>query len=215
MTAPQFQPTEPIEGIEFDPMVGHYNMTNGDPHLFRTLYDPSRGTCKTNIEDLHKLNKTLILQRGYAVDYTSDLEDLLIKFLEVYFVVKKDQVKALNIIACSIDTSTFDISRLDFMKCRDILSKILKRDKELGGKKGYTTLLTSIIKERNKYAHGRFFFRANDDIHVLQWIDKNNGERHVRYGNISEKQMKEYIAAVLNTYMWLNKMFQSISEDAS
>ena len=168
--------------------------------LVRFAYEEGREFSISIPLALNQANEQLMKLRGKAVDYVSDVEERLDKLLGDYFAANTDQVDAIinkyNIPNASVES----IARLDFMDCKNILSQVLKNDNRLGGKRGYTKLMNDLVLDRNKYAHGRFYFGPNNTP-LLQWQDSKG---QVQYGRIDVALIDEFAQACLEAFIWLD-----------
>ncbi len=166
---------------------------------------------KINVK-LPQLEKELILLRGFCLDYVSDIEESLDKTLLKYFSTFPDRVTYIETtlsVALNGEPLGPMINNWNFMECKKVLSEILKRDKRMGGKKGFTKLLNTAIGERNKYAHGRFFYLYPEYQPLLQWTDSSNKSK---FAEVNKQRIQGFVDACLALYSWLSSLQNKIDE---
>jgi len=168
--------------------------------LVRFAYEDGKEYSVSIPAALNQANEHFMKLRGRAVDYISDVEERLDKLIVDYFAANADQMGTIVNIYHIPDASAASIARLNFMACKDILSEILKNDARLGGKRGYTKLINDLVLERNKYAHGRFYFGTNNTP-LLQW---QNSKGHVHYGKVDDSLISLFTNACLEVFIWLD-----------
>jgi len=146
--------------------------------------------------------------RGEANDLASELENSLDSLLQSYFNWNPEKIELLNrfmkknISPIHINQT---IKTLDFMKCRNLLSQILKKDKRLNGRNGKTKILHKFIMERNKYAHGLFGYLHPDGLVVLQYEDENKSQ-------VTSILTEEILNSFIKTYHEMQKWFDKKSK---
>lgn len=149
--------------------------------------------------DFQSKYRELTILRTKAIDNVGNLESVLDKLLIGFLSRFPNECRRIRLTGNNIET---EIKSLDFMRCRDRLSKLLKTHKELGGKNHKMTMLFfDVISERNKYVHGVFYF-LKDYTPLLQFeLNKKNV-----LGHVSIEHIKSFNLTVLELLDWLKTL---------
>jgi len=141
--------------------------------------------------------------RGKSVDYASDLEYALEILLVSYLTYFPNNVSFLDIKPVSPANFTEAISIVktsDFMRKRGFLSNFLKKDRKLERKRKYTRLMSKFIEERNKYAHGVFYFLVPQRVWLIQYSD-NSGTK--QWADVDLATIQSFIDTSFELSDWL------------
>ena len=181
----------------------------GRVYITRIAFPQGRheGDLKEHWGNLYRPENSLLLLRGQAVDYASDVEDLLHEVLALYL---EQRALGIDLLRKQIKDNTAAecaVRKLDFMGRKNLLSSILGKDKLLGGKNGYTKLLNDIILDRNKYAHGKFYFHVGESVTVIQW---KLGETK-KCAKIEPDLLQGFADCCLSAYEWLSSLKNQLS----
>ncbi len=169
------------------------------PYVIRFASEP--GEVKWDLKHLLVVEHDQLMRlRGQAVDFVSDVEDRLDNLLIDYFSSNAEMGGMLDEAGIPL-ADVKEIPKLDFMACKNLLSQLLKKDERLGGKRGYTKLLNDIVLERNKYAHGRFYFLSPNNTPLLQWQESNG---QICYAEVSRQNITDFLNACLEVFFWLD-----------
>jgi hypothetical protein len=146
-----------------------------------------------------KVYRELTTLRTKAIDNVGHLESELDKLLIGFLSRFPNECSRVRLAGNNIAD---EVKSLNFMQCRDKLSKLLKAHKELGGKNSKMTMLfCDAISERNKYAHGVFYF-LQDYTPLLQYELKKKNV----LGHVSIEHIKSFNLAVLDLLEWLKRL---------
>lgn len=147
-------------------------------------------------QEFQDIYRELTVMRTKAIDNVGHLEDKLDSLLIDFFTRFPVECRRVKLIGANVRD---EIKSLSFMQCRDILSEILNVHQELGGRnRQMTGLFFDVIVERNKYAHGVFYF-LKDYKALMQYESKRNKV----FGCVSIDHIRSFNIAVLDLLEWL------------
>ncbi len=170
-----------------------------DVHEFKYEFDRTKLT-----DELRKNQSKFLDLKHRCIRVAENLNETLRSFLTQY-----SNINNLN------EKET--LYKLDFMKLRDRLSEIVKKDEQFRqiellssnqNRKYITKTFTEFIEDRNIYTHGHLHIRLNDGLVLISYIDKKYNKHACCIINA------EIIQSFFDTYKTLNdtvsKMIQHL-----
>lgn len=122
--------------------------------------------------------------------------------------------KLLSFLTNYYTESDKELLQKDFMKLRDYLSDIIKKDVRFHSieklnsntsRKTFTRLFAQFIEDRDIYTHGSLIYRVNDNKILIKYINKPN--REFSYAVINFEIMISYE----NLYLYLKELLTELS----
>ncbi|HTB52446.1 MAG TPA: hypothetical protein VK718_06715 [Ferruginibacter sp.] len=178
--------------------IEHFE-TDGLPLPLTIEFTPD---LKKITPELRQKQKDFIELKHNCVRVAEALNDNLRAFLIRYSQYKKSN-------------ETIEINQMDFMKLRDKLSEIIKKDsifRSIGElenstkRKIFTKTFTFFIEDRNIYTHGILHVRLLDNFVIITYLDK---KYNFKASCVIDK---EIVQSYFNTYVWLSQILEEMGK---
>ncbi len=156
---------------------GVYAPKNGKVPKHKFVMEPSQN------QKVIEITKMISSTCRLAENLNHDLLD----YLRVYYFKRDEEMYE-------------TVLKLDFMKQRDVLSEIIKKDKSIhdlerlnssSSRKMFRKLFCQFIEDRNIYTHGDIFYYHNENMVLIEYLSK--GEEKEKYCIVDKEVIKSHM----------------------